>query len=194
VRVIGADGNQLGVMTPQEAMRIADGGGLDLVEISPTANPPVCRIMNFGKYKYDLDLKHREARKKQTHSKIKEVKFHPNVADHDYQTKLNHILEFLKEGHRVRCSLQFRGRETSHTELGFVLFHRIQEDIKAVGHAEQRPNLQGRLLSMMLMANKDGKVAVVPPLPDLPAFRLSLPMPGGVSNPGPRPPVPSGPR
>ena len=195
-------------MTPQEAMRIADSGGFDLVEISPTANPPVCRIMNFGKYKYDLDQKQRESRKKQVHVKIKEIKFHPNVEDHDYVTKLNHILGFLKEGHRVRCSLQFRGRETSHTELGFILFHRVQEDIKEVGHAEQRPNLQGRLLAMMLMANKDGKPAVVPPRPVSPLMRPPIapiaPPPGaagvpgapvvpGAPTPGARPPPPGRP-
>jgi translation initiation factor IF-3 len=155
VRVINADGSQLGILHPNDAMKIADQQGLDLVEISPTAQPPVCRIMNFGKFKYEQDQKHKDARKKQAHVKVKEMKFHPNVDIHDYETKLRHIREFIEEGNRVRCSLQFRGRETSHTELGFQLFDRIIRDMAPYGHPEQRPNLQGRLLSMMMVANKN---------------------------------------
>jgi translation initiation factor IF-3 len=189
---VGADGSQLGIMHPLDALRVADGQGLDLVEIAPTAQPPVCKIMDFGKYKYELDQKQKEARKKQIHVKVKEVKFHPNVEDHDYQTKLRHIKDFIEESNRVRCSLQFRGRETSHTDLGFMLFNRIVEDVKEIAHPESRPQLQGRLLSMNLVPNKTAHGAITPVPVVRSAFGPLAPRPLGSPPQAPRPPAPGG--
>lgn len=157
MRLIGPDGNMLGVVPTREAMKAAQQVGLDLVEISPNANPPVCRIMDFGKHKYDLDKKKKEAKKKQSVVKVKEVKYHANVEEHDYQTKLRHMRDFLEEGNRVKCTLWFRGRENSHHEIGFELYERIKVDIADVAFCEQEPKLAGRNLSMLLSPGKKKK-------------------------------------
>lgn len=126
--------------------------GLDLVEISPSANPPVCRIMNFGKYKYEESRKEKLSRKQQTSVTLKEMKFHANVEEHDYQTKLKHIHEFLQKGHRVKASLMFRGRENEHRDLGFELFKRLVKDCEPYGTAESSPRLLGNNLFLLLHA------------------------------------------
>lgn len=123
---------------------------MDLVEVSPNANPPVCRIMDFGKFRYEESRKNKLARKHQHATVIKEVKFHLNVEEHDYQTKLNHILEFMRKGHRVKTSLFFRGRENEHRDLGFAVFERLQRDCESVGSAEAPPRLYGNNLVMLM--------------------------------------------
>ena len=150
MRCIDATGNMLGELTIMQARQLALEQGLDLVEVSPNANPPVCRIMDFGKYRYEERKQERTARKHQHTLALKEIKFHPNVEDHDYQTKLNHIRDFLAKGHKVKISLFYRGRENVHRELGFRLMERVQKDIADVGMAESSPRLIGRALFMML--------------------------------------------
>ncbi len=150
VRCISDTGEQLGVISTSDAMRLAEARGLDLVEISPTANPPVCRIMNFGKYRYEESRKEKMARKHQAATVVKEMKFHVNVEEHDYQTKLNHIREFLTRGHRVKASLLFRGRENEHRDLGYALMNRMIKDCEALGVAETPPRMFGNNLIIML--------------------------------------------
>ncbi len=154
VRLIGPDGNQVGVLDTRDAMRKAMEYGLDLVEISPNATPPVCRIMDYGKHKFELDRKKKEAKKKQSVVKVKEVKFHANVEEHDYQTKMRHLRDFIGDNNRVKCTLWFRGRENTHTELGVQLFERIMEEVKDIAFAEQPPKLAGKNLSMLLSPGK----------------------------------------
>jgi len=154
VRLIGPDGNQVGVLDTRDAMKKAMEYGLDLVEISPNAVPPVCRIMDYGKHKFELDRKKKEAKKKQSVVKVKEVKFHANVEEHDYQTKMRHLRDFITDNNRVKCTLWFRGRENTHTELGVQLFERIMEESKDIAFAEQPPKLAGKNLSMLLSPGK----------------------------------------
>ncbi len=154
VRLIGHDGQQIGVLDTRDAMRKAQEFGLDLVEISPNATPPVCRIMDYGKHKYELDKKKKDAKKKQSVVKLKEVKFHANVEQHDYDTKMRHMREFLDDGNRVKCTLWFRGRENTHTEIGVELFERVLQDVSDIAHAEQPPKLAGKNLSMLVCPGK----------------------------------------
>jgi len=142
----------LGVISTSEALKAAFAAGLDLVEISPAANPPVCRIMNFGKFKYEESRKEKMARKQQSGALVKEMKFHANVEEHDYQTKLRHIREFLEKGHRVKASLMFRGRENEHRELGFELFKRLIKDCEPIGVSESPPKLFGNNLFLLIHA------------------------------------------
>lgn len=137
-------------MPTREALTRAGNLGLDLVEISPNAKPPVCRIMDYGKFKYEKHKKERVAKKNQSHTKLKEIKFHANVAEHDYETKLRHAREFLEQGHRLKFSLYFRGRENAHHELGFEVMNRAAEDLKDHGQIEQPARLQGRSLIMLV--------------------------------------------
>lgn len=147
-----ADGNMIGVIPTRDALRMAQQRELDLVEVSPKADPPVCRIMDFGKFRYIESLKERDARKNQLRRQVKEIKFHANVGDHDYQTKLNHAREFLEKGHKVKLSLQFRGRENAHRELGFEVLQRVIKDLEEVIVVEMAPKLIGRSLVAMLGA------------------------------------------
>ena len=157
VRCIDEDGEQLGVIPTRKALTLAHEAGLDLVEISATSKPPVCRIMDHGKFKYEQEKKKKEQKKKQVQTKLKEVKFHVNVGDHDYQTKLRHAFEFLEAGNRVKFSLMFRGRENAHRELGFELMQRVVQDISEVATIEQAARLQGRNIFMMVVPKKDNK-------------------------------------
>lgn len=154
VRLIGPDGAQIGVLDTRDAMRKAQEYGLDLVEISPNATPPVCRVMDYGKHKFELDKKKKDAKKKQSVVKVKEVKFHANVEQHDYDTKMRHMRDFLEDNNRIKCTLWFRGRENTHTEIGVQLFERIIEDLKDLCFAEQPPKLAGKNLSMLLCPGK----------------------------------------
>ncbi|MBU4198700.1 MAG: translation initiation factor IF-3 [Verrucomicrobia bacterium] len=156
IRCISDTGEQLGVISTSDAMRLAEARGMDLVEISPTANPPVCRIMNFGKYRYEESRKEKLARKHQSSTVVKEMKFHVNVEEHDYQTKLNHIIEFLKKNHRVKASLLFRGRENEHRDLGYAMMNRLIKDCEPVGSAEAPPRMFGNNLMIMLRPAKSG--------------------------------------
>jgi translation initiation factor IF-3 len=150
VRLIGANGDQLGVVSTYDAMTQARSAGLDLVEISPTARPPVCRIMDYGKYRYDLSKKEKQNKRSATATKVKEIQLHPSVGDHDYEVKLRHLKDFLGEGHRVKVALFFRGRENAHKELGFELMNRVLADVREIGVVEQAPKLLGRNIQMVL--------------------------------------------
>ena len=152
VRVIDADGAQLGVMTPQDAMRIAQQRDLDLVEVAPTATPPVCRIMDYGKFRYAQKKKAQESRKKSAATVLKEVKVGSQTSTHDVDFKLGHIRGFLGEGHRVKVSVFFRGRSITHPELGKAMLDRIAEKLGDIATVEQQPRMEGRSMSMMLIA------------------------------------------
>ena len=150
VRCVNANGEMMGVISTKEAMRAAQSQGLDLVEITASADPPVCRIMDFGKYKYEESVKRKQA-KKQHHSKaVKEIKFHANVGEHDYQTKLTHARDFLEKGHKVKITLTFRGRENAHRELGFEVIARVLKDCEELCQVDMPPRLVGRNIVAML--------------------------------------------
>jgi len=150
VRCIGPNGEMAGVMATRDALKLAEQSGMDLVEISPDADPPVCRVMDYGKFRYLESLKEKEARKNQHNRTVKEVKFHCNVGDHDYQTKVNHAKGFLAKGHKVKLSLQFRGRENVHRELGFEVMSRVIKDCEGFCVVEQSPRMMGRSLLALL--------------------------------------------
>ena len=149
MRVIGADGAQLGVMNPQDALRIAREQGLDLVEVAPTTNPPVCRILDFNKFKYEQDKREREAKKKHHIARLKEMKFKPHIEAHDYKVKLQKLKQFLTRGDKVKVTMVFRGRELTHLELGQRILDRLVTDLTAVGTVERNPLLEGRFMSMI---------------------------------------------
>jgi translation initiation factor IF-3 len=151
IRCIDENGEQLGVIPTRKALVLAHEAGLDLVEIAANSKPPVCRIMDHGKYKYEQDKKKKQAKKNQANVKLKEVKFHVNVGEHDYQTKLRHAHDFLESGNRVKLSLMFRGRENAHRELGFELMQRVITDLTEISTVEQAPRLMGRNIFMMLI-------------------------------------------
>jgi translation initiation factor IF-3 len=150
VRVISDDGKQLGVMPTSQALGLAQQAGVDLVEVAPNATPPVCKVVDFGKFKYEQEKREREARKHQHATKLKEIKLRLNIDDHDYQTKLKHMKEFLEDAMKVKVSLFFRGREMAHTEYGNELMQRVLRDIEGVGHVEVPPRLMGRSIHMMV--------------------------------------------
>jgi len=150
VRVIDSDGKQVGILPLKEAMKIAEEQGLDLVAVSPNSSPPVCRIMNYGKYKYQQNKRLQEARKHQTVIQVKEVKVRPRTEEHDFQFKLRHVKRFLGEGDRVKISMLFRGREIAHPEFGKDLLARFVEELKDLAIVEQAPRLEGRNMVMIL--------------------------------------------
>ena len=152
MRVIAADGAQLGVMAPSDALRLALQKELDLVEVAPSASPPVCRIMDYGKYRYTQKKKAQESRKKSAAVVLKEVKVGSQTSVHDVEFKVGHIRGFLGEGHRVKVSVFFRGRSITHPELGRAMLERIAEKVADVATVEQTPRLEGRSMSMMLVA------------------------------------------
>ncbi|HWG38526.1 MAG TPA: translation initiation factor IF-3 [Terriglobales bacterium] len=154
VRVIDEEGGQLGILPPQEALAMARQRTLDLVEIAPNADPPVCRIMDFGKYQYQMEKKAREARKNQKNVVIKEVKFRPNTDDHDYEFKKNNVLRFLEEGDKVKAVVQFRGREITHKEIGFGLINKLLAEVQAAATIEFRPRMEGNALTAILAPKK----------------------------------------
>ncbi len=154
VRVIGDEGEQIGVMPPFEAIRMARSKNLDLVEISPTAQPPVCRIMDYGKYLYQQEKKEREAKKHQKTITVKEVKFRINVDDHDYETKKNHVLRFLDGGDKVKATIFFRGREMTRTGLGRQILERLIKDVEPHSIVEFRPRQEGNTLHAILAPKK----------------------------------------
>lgn len=154
VRLIDAAGNQVGIISTREALRAAEEGGYDLVEISPTAKPPVCRIMNYGKYLFELSKKQAEAKKKQKQIQIKELKFRPTTEEGDYQVKLRNLTRFLEHGDKVKITLRFRGREMAHQELGMKILERIQQDTAGYAIVEQHTKREGRQLMMVLAPKK----------------------------------------
>lgn len=152
VRVIDADGGQLGILDTREAIRKAEELGLDLVEVAPTAKPPVCRIMDFGKYKYELAKKAHESRKHQSVIIVKEIKLRPRTDDHDVQFKTNNIKRFLEDGNKVKVTIMFRGREMAHTSHGRAVLDRIVADLQNDAAVEQPPRMEGRNMTMLLGA------------------------------------------
>ena len=149
VRLIGLDGKNVGVVDISKAQQIAQDADLDLVEIAPNAKPPVCRVMDYGKFKFQQSKKAQVARKKQKLIHVKEIKFRPGTEESDYQVKLRKITEFLTNGDKTKVTVRFRGREMMHQELGGVLLDRIENDLKKYGEVEQRPKLEGRQLVMV---------------------------------------------
>ena len=169
VRVIDDEGQQVGVMPPFEAVKLARAKGLDLVEISPNANPPVCKIQDFGKFLYEQDKRERAAKKKQKVITIKEVKFSVNVDEHDYEFKKNNVLRFLADGDKVKASLRFRGREMAHTNLGRGVIERLIKDVGENAIVEFRPRMEGNTLHAILAPKKvEGVSKPRPPQPPRP--------------------------
>lgn len=150
MRVINNDGEQMGVLDTTEAMALAEGQGLDLVEVSPQADPPVCRVMDYGKYKYQQAKRASEAKKKQVRVEIKEVKMRPKTDDHDFQFKIKHARRFLEEGNKVKLTVMFRGRENAHPEQGTMQLTKAVAALKDIGQVESQPNKMGRFMTMMI--------------------------------------------
>ena len=154
MRVIGQDGTQLGIMSPDQALRMALESGLDLVEVSPDAVPPVCRILDYGKYRYQLNKKAQEAKKKQKIIQVKEVKFRPKTDEHDYEFKRNNIIRFLTKGKKVKATVIFRGRENMHRDIGYRILARLRQDVGEHGLVETEPRQEGPFLDMILAPKK----------------------------------------
>jgi len=157
IRVIDEDGEQLGVLDSREALEIARDRGLDLVEVAPNASPPVCRIMDYGRFKYEESKKAKRAKAKQHVQKVKMIKFRPKTDDHDYNFKKKHILEFLEAGDKVKVVVMFRGREMVHVDYGQKIVERLLEDLQDVALLDDEPRLEGRNLSLMLSPAKKNK-------------------------------------
>ncbi|WP_081466073.1 translation initiation factor IF-3 [Thermus thermophilus] len=150
VRVVGPDGKQLGIMDTREALRLAQEQDLDLVLVGPNADPPVARIMDYSKWRYEQQMAEKEARKKAKRTEVKSIKFRVKIDEHDYQTKLGHIKRFLQEGHKVKVTIMFRGREMAHPELGEKILNRVTEDLKNLAVVEMKPEMLGRDMNMLL--------------------------------------------
>lgn len=154
IRVIGDDGEQLGIMTPDRALDIARNRDMDLVEVAPNANPPVCRIMNYGKFQYQKSKRAHDAKKHQKMVALKEVKFRPKTDEHDYQFKKNHIVRFISDGNKAKATVVFRGREMSHQELGRRLVERLIADLMEIAEVERSPKMEGRTLVTIFTPKK----------------------------------------
>ena len=154
MRLISSTGEQLGIVSTRQAMSMAEEEDIDLVEISPNATPPVCKLMDFGKFKYEQSKKRDEAKKKQKQVQIKEIKVRPGTDDGDYNIKMRNIQRFLADGDKVKITLRFRGREMAHQQLGAQLLKRVQEDLVEVGAVEQFPKMEGRQMVMMVAPKK----------------------------------------
>lgn len=154
IRVIDTNGDQLGIMTPQEALRMAEQKELDLVLVSDKADPPVCRIMDYGKFKFEQEKKAREAKKKQHTAEVKEVKMRYKIEEHDYKVRINQAERFLKDGDKVKATIMFRGREIQHTDLAEELLKRMAADLQEVAEVQQAPKKEGRSMMMLLSPKK----------------------------------------
>jgi len=154
VRLVGAEGEQIGIVATGEAMRLAEEADLDLVEVAPMARPPVCKLMDYGKFKYETAQKARESRRNQTMTIIKEMKLRPKIDPHDYETKKGHVVRFLRAGDKVKLTIMFRGREQSRPELGFRLLQRLAEDVQELGYVESSPKQDGRNMIMVMAPHK----------------------------------------
>ncbi|MBV8633330.1 MAG: translation initiation factor IF-3 [Burkholderiaceae bacterium] len=154
IRLVGVEGEQLGIVSLREAMALAEEKDIDLVEISPTAQPPVCKLMDYGKFKYEQSKKRHEAKLKQKQIQVKEIKFRPGTDDGDYNVKLRNLIRFLTEGDKAKITLRFRGREMAHQDIGLALLKRVEADLAEVGTVEQFPKLEGRQMVMMIAPKK----------------------------------------
>ena len=150
VRLIGADGDQKGVVSVRDALQMAFSAGLDLVEIAPQAEPPVCKILDFGKYKYELQKRRNEARKKQRVIEVKEIKMRPGIDEHDYQVKVRNMRRFLDEGDKVKVTIRFRGREMVHQDLGLKVLDRVRDELEDLSKVEQYAKLEGKQMVMVI--------------------------------------------
>ncbi|HTH16102.1 MAG TPA: translation initiation factor IF-3 [Magnetospirillum sp.] len=150
IRLVGADGEMIGVVTLREGLIMAEEAGLDLVEVSPNAEPPVCKILDFGKFKFEAQKKKNEAKKKQKVIEIKEIKLRPNIDDNDYDVKMRAMRKFLGEGDKVKVTLRFRGRELAHQDLGMKVLERVRDDLEGLGKVEQIPKMEGRQMVMVI--------------------------------------------
>ncbi len=150
IRLIGADGEQIGVIAREDALDRAATAGLDLVIVAENADPPVCKIMDYGKFKYEEQKKKNEARKKQKTIEVKEIKLRPGIDNHDYDVKMRSMRKFLDEGDKVKVTMRFRGREMAHQDLGLVVLHRVRDDLEELGKIEQFPKMEGRQMVMVL--------------------------------------------
>lgn len=150
VRCIAPDGEQLGVMKTFAALAEAENHGLDLVEVSPNADPPVCKILDFGKFKYEAQKKKNEAKKKQKVIEVKEIKMRPGIDDHDYDVKMRSIVRFIEEGDKVKVTLRFRGREMAHQNLGMKVLEKVRDQVEEMAKVEQFPKMEGRLMTMVI--------------------------------------------
>ncbi|MCU1265835.1 MAG: bacterial translation initiation factor 3 (bIF-3) [Acidobacteria bacterium] len=191
VRVIGEEGEQLGVLGIQEAIRAARDRGLDLVEVAATAQPPVCRIIDFGKYQYEQKKKANEAKKKQVTITVKEVKFRPGTDDHDYDYRMKHAREWLQEGDKVKATIWFRGREMTHRELGSRILAKLEGDLADVGEVEARPRMEGNQMFIIFGPKRHktaGKIEHAAPPPSGSSGPATPPpaAPGGSSGPAPQ--------
>ena len=162
-RLIADDGEQLGIFMTVDALKMSDEQGLDLVEIAPNADPPVCKIMDYGKYKYEQEQKAKKARKHQTRIEIKEIKFRPKIDKHDYETKKKHVVRFLEAGAKVKVTIMFRGREMVHAERGLAILERLEGEIADLGFVESKPKLEGRNMFMLLAPHKKDPVKSAKP-------------------------------
>ena len=154
VRLIAQDGEQVGVVDIESAIKSAEAAGLDLVEISPHVDPPVCKIMDYGRYKFEASKKQHSAKKKQKQVQLKEIKFRPGTEDADYQVKLRNLIKFLENGDKTKITLRFRGREMAHRDLGLKLLQRVEADLEEWAVVEQHPKLEGRQMVMVLAPHK----------------------------------------
>jgi translation initiation factor IF-3 len=154
VRLVGPNGEQVGIVRIEDALRLAVEADLDLVEVAPMAKPPVCKLMDFGKFKYEAAMKERESRRNQTHTVIKEMKLRPKIDSHDYETKKGHVERFLKAGDKVKITIMFRGREQSRPELGLRLLARLADDVEELGFVEATPKQDGRNMIMVLAPHR----------------------------------------
>ncbi len=154
VRLIGEDGKQFGVVKLEEALRIAQSAGLDVVEVAPNVNPPVCRVMDYSKFKYEQEKKEREAKKKQHVTHLKELKIGPLIEEHDYQVKLRYLRRFLERGDKVKIRMRFRGRQMAHVDLGRNVLERLARDASGIGETEKPPKLEGRIMTMAFSPKK----------------------------------------
>jgi translation initiation factor IF-3 len=155
VRVIDPDGVQIGIMQTRDALELARSRELDLVEVSPNAKPPVCRILDYGRYKYELQKKAKASKKKQQQVQMKEMRYRPKIDEHDYQFKTKHVIEFLRAGHKVKLYVVFRGREMAYKEFGREILERLTEDLKEIATVENEPKMEGRTMSMVVFPKRE---------------------------------------
>src|SRR6266550_8450618 len=192
VRVIGDEGEQLGVMDIRDAIRAAREKGLDLVEVAATADPPVCRIIDFGKFQYEAKKKANEAKKKQVTITVKEVKFRPGTDDHDYDYRMKHAREWLQDGDKVKATIWFRGREMTHRELGSRILQKLEMDLADVGEVEARPRMEGNQMFIIFGPKRHktpGKTEPAAPPPPAPSGSSGPPPPASSGSSGPPPPT-----
>ena len=157
LRVVSEDGEQLGILSLEEALNIAQGKGLDLVEVAPNGKPPVCRIMDYGKYLYTEQKRAQQAKKKQKRIQVKEMKFRPMIDDHDYNFKKKHVIRFLEGGDRVKVTVRFRGRELAHKDKGFAILQRLKADLEEYGYPDKGPSFEGIHMVQIFVPNQTGK-------------------------------------